>query len=325
MAKNSSVFLLVGPEEGEKRDFIQNVINSLGNGSDSPETYRYYAGQTPIGDIISLMQNGSLFASAKCVILANIEQLKKADLQQLSDYISHPEPSATLFLTTHEYKAPSILVKAVPKGQQKTFFELFENKKREWLLNYFRTSELYIEEDAIEMVLELVENNTLEMKNAADKLILYFGPGSTLREDDIEEFIYHSKEENVFSLFQKIVDRDLAASLEILHKILLSGQSSGVQILGGLLWQFRRLLKLNRLLDQRFSPEDAFRAIPIHGKRNQQNYLKASRSYSTRDVERIIALIAEYDGKVREHRVEVVRLLLEFSLLKIGVHRSLSH
>lgn len=326
MATPASVFLLVGPEEGEKQEFIQNIKDDyLKAHKDTPESYRFYAGQPPAGDIVSILQNGSLFSSYKFVTLANIEQLKKTEVQQLSDYLKHPEKSATLFLVTHEYKAPSAFTKVVPKGQQKTFFELFENKKREWLLKYFRKAELAIDEDAVEMVLELVENNTLEMKNAADKLILYFGPGSRLTGDDIEEFIYHSKEENVFSLFQKIVQQDLPAALEILHKILLSGQSNGVQILGGLLWQFRRLLKLSRMLDRRFSPEEAMRAIPIRGKRNQQNYLQASRTFTTRQLEQIIAVIRDFDGQVRQHRAEVERLLVEFSLLKIGAKSQLNH
>src|SRR6056297_2025541 len=274
MAHPASVYLLVGPEEGEKQEFIRNLQQNYEKDSgEKPETHRFYSGQTDMGDVVSLLKNGSLFSSYKFVTILQIEELKKADLQLLSDYIKSSESSATLFLLSHDYRAPAQLSKAVPKSQQKTFFELFEDKKREWLLRYFRRAELSVDEDAIEMVLELVENNTLEMKNAADKLILYFGPGSTLTVDDIEEFIYHSKEENVFSLFQKLVRRDLSGSIEILHKIIQSGQTRGVQVLGGLLWQYRRLLKMSRMLDRNFSPDDALRGAEIRGKGNQKNYL----------------------------------------------------
>lgn len=314
MKKTPSVFLLVGPEEGEKEDFIRNVQQG---GGDDGEIHRFYAGQTPMGDVVSLLRNGSLFSAAKFVTLRNIEELKKPDIKQLTDYLKNPETSSTLFLVTHEYRAPAALSKAVPKAQQKTFFELFENKKREWLLRYFREAELQIDNEAVELVLDLVENNTLEMKNAADKLILYFGPGSTLTSDDIEEFIYHSKEENVFSLFQKLTRRDLTGSLEILHKILQSGQTRGVQVLGGLLWQFRRLLKMSRLCDRRFSPEDALRGAEIRGKRNQTDYMEARRNFTTRQIEQIITRIAEFDHKIREQRGEMERLILEMSIYRI--------
>jgi len=312
MKKMPPVFLLVGPEEGEKEDFIRNIRQG-GDG----EIHRFYTGQTPMGDVVSLLRNGSLFSSSKFVTLRNIEELKKPDIQQLVDYLKNPDPSTTLFLVTHEYRAPAALTKTVPKAQQKTFFELFENKKREWLLRYFREADLRIDSEAVELVLDLVENNTLEMKNAADKLILYFGPGSTLTSEDVEEFIYHSKEENVFSLFQKLTQRDLPGSLEILHKILRSGQTRGVQVLGGLLWQFRRLLKMSRLCDRRFSPEDALSGAEIRGKRNQGDYLEAHRNFTTRQVEQIIAGIAEFDRKVREQRGEMERLVLEMSIYRM--------
>src|SRR6056297_693766 len=181
MQKMTPAFLLVGPEEGEKQEFIKTIQKKFQDSrKDEIETNRFYTGQTPIGEIISLLHNGSLFAAYKFVTLLNIDELKTAESTQLSEYLAHPESTATLFLVTPEYRAPGALTKAVPKSQQKTFFELFENKKRDWLIRYFRTAELRIDDDAIELVLELVENNTLEMKNAADKLILYFGPGSTL-------------------------------------------------------------------------------------------------------------------------------------------------
>lgn len=315
MAQPAPVYLLVGPEEGEKREFIRSVRRNYEKSSgEKPETYRFYPGQTEMGEVVSILQNGSLFSSYKFVTVLQVEELKKNDLQQLSDYIKTADPSSTLFLVTHEYRAPPQLAKAVPKAQQKTFFELFEDKKREWLIRYFRGAQLSVDEDAIEMVLELVENNTLEMKNAADKLVLYFGKGTVLGADDIEEFIYHSKEENVFTLFQKIIRKDFEGSLEVLHKIMLSGQNNGVQLLGGLLWQFRRLLKLSRMLDRRFSPDEAFRQIPLRGKRNQKNYMTARSNFSTEKIEAVIALIADFDGQVRRQRGEAEKILLEFFL-----------
>ncbi len=318
MAQPAPVYLLVGPEEGEKQEFIKGIQQNFEKSSgEKPETYRYYAGQIEMGEVVSLLQNGSLFSSYKFVTVLQIEELKKNELQLLTDYIKSAESSATLFLLTHDYRPPPQLSKAVPKSQQKTFFELFEDKKREWLIRYFRRAELFVDEDAIEMVLELVENNTLEMKNAADKLILYFGKGTSLGADDIEEFIYHSKEENVFTLFQKITRKDFAGSLEVLHKIMLSGQTTGVQLLGGLLWQFRRLLKLSRLLDRRFSPDEAFRQANLRGKRNQKNYMTARSHFSTQSVEAVIALIAEYDGQVRRQRGEAEKIVLEYFLYQL--------
>jgi hypothetical protein len=74
------------------------------------------------------------------------------------------------------------------------------------------------------------------------ELARFYGEGHIVSETDIDEYICHSREETVFSLFGKIMERDLAASLEILQKLMLSADSSAVQILSGILWQLRRLI-----------------------------------------------------------------------------------
>jgi len=321
MNKLEPLYLLVGPEEGEKRQFIQDSVEAYRKAAgDEPETHRFYAGQTETNEIISLLKNGSLFAAYKFVIFSGIDDLKKGELKSLAEYAKNPEESATLFLLTDEYKVPSSLEKAVPKQRKKIFFELFEDRKRDWLIRYFRSAGMGIDDDAVEVLLELVENNTLEMKIAADRLILFFGKNEFISADEVEEFIYHSKEENVFTLFAELVKRDFSGSLEILRKMLLSGNSNGVQILGGLLWQFRRLLNLSQLMDKNYSREEAFRETGIRGKRNQQNYVLGSRNYSSLELKRAVSLIVEYDGLVRQNPGDVGPLLLDMFLFRL-THR----
>lgn len=312
------VYLLVGPEEGEKRDFIRKTIEEYQKKSgEEAERHRFYAGQTEANEIISLLKNGSLFATYKFVTLSGIESLKQQEAKYLAEYVKNPEETATLFLVTEEYRVPKSLENAVPKQRKKIFFELFEDRKRDWLIRYFRSADIAVEEDAVEVLLELVENNTLEMKIAADRLILFFGENEIISADEVEEFIYHSKEENVFTLFAELMDRNFSSSLEILRKILLSGSSSEVQILGGLLWQFRRLLNLSLLMDRHYSREEALRETGIRGKKNQQNYVRGSNSFSTTELKRAISLIAEYDGLVRRSPGDAAPLLLDIFLYRL--------
>jgi DNA polymerase-3 subunit delta len=322
MAGLAPVYLLLGPEEGQKNEFITAAIDSYRKkAGEEPEIYRYYPYETDIGEVISVIRNGSLFSSYKFVILRNIEDLKAPDLKELSSYLASPEKSATLFLATSAYRPQKTvqnhIVKRVPKDQQKTFFELFENKKREWLINYFRSAGITVDTEAVALLLELVENNTLEMKSAADRLIFYFGSGADLDADAVEEFIYHSKEENVFSLFAKIVTRDFSSSLETLRTIVHSGGSNPVQLIAGLVWQFRRLLKLSRLLDLRYDPQEACRNVPLYGKRNQNTYLQGRKHFDTEELQRILSLLARYDAALREQSGDVQEILLDMCLYHI--------
>ena len=142
-------------------------------------------------------------------------------------------------------------------------------------------------------------NNTLDLKEACGRLVLYYGEGRQLSIEDVESQILHSKEENVFTLFAKIAEGDLPGSLDICTKILESGAGQAVQILGGLIWQFRRLHALRLLLDSNFTEPEALSKLNIRGKRNGNINLQGTANYSTEDLGRILSLQARYDGLLR--------------------------
>jgi DNA polymerase-3 subunit delta len=90
-----------------------------------------------------------------------------------------------------------------------------------------------------------------------------------------------------------------------------------VQLIAGLVWQFRRLLTLSRLFDRRYSQQDAFAKIPLRGKRNQATYLTGTRHFDTEELQRIISLLARYDAALRAQGGEVQEILLDMCLYHI--------
>ena len=45
--------LLLGPEEGEKSAFVEKVRTALASRlGEPPETHRFYAGETPMADVV---------------------------------------------------------------------------------------------------------------------------------------------------------------------------------------------------------------------------------------------------------------------------------
>lgn len=306
------VYLFLGPEIGLKTDEIRNIQETfLKKAGESPELHKYYPYDTSIGEVISLMKNGALFSSYKFVTFMNVEELKKDDIAELILYIKSPGTDCTLFLVSEKTSIDKKITGAIPKKSVRIFWELFENQKKSWISNFFRNEKIGISGDAIEMILEMVENNTNDMRNACSKLSIFFGENSQIEEEDIEHFIYHSKEENVFTLFKKIAAADFSSSIEILHKIALSGEGSPVQLISGLQWQFRKLLTLSQLFAKRYSREEALSKSQIRGKRNQQTYIDGLKSYSTRELQNIIILIAKYDILARELKKDNHLILME--------------
>lgn len=313
MSKN--IHILLGPENGEKKEFINTLEINRAKTFGDLEKFKFYPYDTEMGEIVSIMKNGSLFSSHKMVIINNCEDIKKKNaIDQLVDYCKSPSDDVTLILVSDANKVDTKIEKAVPKTQKKIFWEMFENRKKDWVISFFRKKNLTIEYNAVELLLEMIENNTDSMKNDCEKLAFYFKEGSRITEEDIENFLYHSREENVFTLFEKICRRDLESSLDVLNSIILAKETQPVQMLSGLLWQFKNLLSFSSLLAQNVNQSEAFLKSNIRGKKSQKTYMEAVRNYKTRELEKRITLIEEYDNRLRTVRTEMQESVIEMFL-----------
>ncbi|MBI9103907.1 MAG: DNA polymerase III subunit delta [Spirochaetales bacterium] len=301
-------FLLLGPESGEKSVFIKNLKAAVMKDKPSEmEVSKYYPFETGMSSVVSSIRNGSLFSDCKWVEIAQVDGVKREEAAILGEYIKNPSPDTVLILTS-DLLARDIakpIVSAVPKDRTKIFWELFESQKQSWVRGYFSRNGIRPEDGVVELILELVENNTEHLKKECEKLVLFLNGESILTSEEVEKYIYHSREENVFTLFDRIASGDLGSTLEVFRKISLSGDTNPVQLVSGLLWQFRRVLELGILVEQHISFDEACRNLRISGKRLQNIYRQAIGNYNIVEMERIVAMTADLDGELRNGRAEI--------------------
>ena len=321
-ASSTQVFLLLGPEEGDKDRFISDQIEKIRSKfSEDPEIYRFYPFESNLLDIFALLRNGSLFTKHKVVILNNVEEISRSgDLSLLTEYMKNPSPEGTLFLRSAEIgRISQRIQKAVPPSNKKIFWEMFENRKADWITAFFRNREIQIDREAVDCLLEMVENNTREMDHECERLAQYLGAGAVIAPETIEKYCYHSREESVFSLFERVASRDFAASQQVLTAILLSKESNASSLLAGILWQVRKLLRIKHLAQDNYPMEEIFRLQKLRSKKIQRIYLNAHKSYSLEEAENLISLTAEYDRRIRRVSSELSGLLLHLFLYYVVV------
>ena len=73
-----AVFLLLGPEEGEKSEFIKREKNKILSLYPDAEDYVFFGGDED-GGISSALSQSSLFSSYRFVVLKHYENVKKTD------------------------------------------------------------------------------------------------------------------------------------------------------------------------------------------------------------------------------------------------------
>ena len=86
MAFTLPFYLFTGSEFGEKNDTLQEIRNKAEKKFGQIDFYNFYATETKLGDIMAVLTNGSLFSSARFVVVKNAEVIKKKDeIQLISD------------------------------------------------------------------------------------------------------------------------------------------------------------------------------------------------------------------------------------------------
>jgi DNA polymerase-3 subunit delta len=318
-------FLFLGPELGEKDDAVKEIRRTLGADSGFEET-SYYAGDTPAAEISAVLRNGSLFTDTRFFLIKNVEAVKKKEeLELLTSYIKSPQDGTVVILLSDETRAAKALEDAVPPGNKRIFWELFENRKPGWVRDFFRRGGCRISDEGVARVLELVENNTDALKRECGRLMQFLGKEKIIDGDDVEEWLSHSREESSFTLFSRIAAGDLTRSLESLHA-LLGAKESFQSILGGLGWCFRRfrdyqgLAESGRLTGDR-SDDFELKKIGLSSPKGREDCRQAGRVYGPGAADRFLALIAEYDIRLRSSGGALEALLLELFLCKIIENR----
>jgi DNA polymerase-3 subunit delta len=311
--KLESVYLLAGPEAGKRAAFVDEVRAAIKAADGAPpEEHRLYAYESNSGDLLSILRNGSLFSSTRLVEYRGAELLKtKDEIKAVADYVRQPAPDAVLLLVTDSFYAEKGLEDAVGKERKKTFFELFESEKPRWVERRLRERGVGIEEEAIETLLELIENDTEDLEVACTRLALVFPEGKVLCAADVEAALARNRQEDAFSLFARMVEDEPAWALETLDAVLADRSGGAVQILSALTWSFRRLLKLHAWLDGGEAFDTACLKLGIRAKSLQALHRKAVERYSRRACERIIRLASEFDERTRTGGAALERSLLQ--------------
>jgi DNA polymerase III subunit delta len=321
--KIESAYLLAGPEAGKRAAFGAELRAAIAAADGAPpEEHRAYASETPLGDVLGLLRNGSLFSARRIVEYRGAELIKgKEDLGAIAAYLAAPAPDAVLLLVTEGFYVEKALEDAIGKDRKRSFFEMFENEKPRWIQKKMRELGLGIDEGGIEALLELVENESESLDAACSRLAVVFPRGAELTEDDVEAAIARNRQEDAFSLFERIVTGALEEALETLEAVLADRRGDAVQIISALTWAFRRLGRLHALMEEGEGLESACLRLQMRSKALQRQSAAAVRRYPRQECERIILLASTFDAKARSMGSLYERTLLQLLVYGIMVKK----
>ena len=300
-----NLYLFTGPEIGLRSDEIEGLKRNLARKASGVDYHLFYVNETSVANVVSLLMNGSLFSDAKFVVLNNAELIKKKeDIEVISEWKKTASDESVLVLVSDEIGVDKKLEAVVSKDKKKIFWELFENKKTQWITDFFRRKGYSIEPDAVETILELVENNTAALASECGRFFVCFDKSHTITAEDADSLLSHNREESPFTLFDAISGTGskterLETALEILQKIRLSKDSSGVQLIAGLTYCFRKLSVWQRLQASGSVLPADLKSKGFASSKMQEQYRRAARIWNVAECVAILALLASTDLQIR--------------------------
>lgn len=323
------VFLFTGPEAGERNETLKTTINSLKKKFGDTEEYHFYASETPVQEFMTVLQNESLFAGSTCVVVKNAEFIKKKeDIEMISSWISSCTcETSVLILTSDSISVDTKLEKLIPPSNKKVFWEMFENRKVPWIVSFFRKNGYNITDDAAELILEMIENNTETLKNECSRFFILFPKEHAIVPEDVESVLTHTREENAFSLFDAMSASPSPAnirfekSLEILQKIRLSKDNSSVLILAGLTSCFRKVVLWHKLKNEGKNDDFNLKINGFSGKTIKAQYERASKIWTSGQSTAILADLATTDMQIRSGGTLMEDVLLQKLLYEIIIKK----
>ncbi len=307
------LWLFTGPELGERNEALAALRRTVEKKYGQLDNHLFYASDTSLSAILDTIRNGSLFAEARFAVVKNAEAIKKKeDIQALAQWAGQAtNDGAFLVLISDEISIDKKIEALVPKDHKRIFWELFDNKKQDWIRRFFAQSNIRIEADAVTVLLELVENNTESLKTACTHISLFFASGSVLTVETVERLLAHNKEETAFTLFDALSKDNFEYALNIRQKLALSKESSPVQLLAGLTYCFRRLRDWHVLAQNGIPDDFSLKKAGFTSKKAIEQYRRAGLQWDAHAVRHIIALLNKTDMQIRTMGQELSALLLD--------------
>lgn len=309
---------------GEEPYFIDKLAEYIGDNILTEEEKGFnqmvlYGKDVRIEDIVSVSKRYPMMSEKQVVIVKEAQHLSR-NIEDLTSYAEHPQPS-TVLVICYKYKT---LDKR--KKLHKTLrthgivFEsnkLYENQVSDWIRNLLKGKGYQISHKAAILLVEYLGTDLSRISNELDKLQGVLPVGTEIDPKTIEEYIGISKDYNNFELKKAIGEKDFRKATQIITYFSQNPRENPFVVTVTLLHTFfAQLLQFHGLLDH--STKNVASALRINPYFVSE-FQTAAKNYPMKRVSEIIGSLREMDLKgkgVGAYNISQADLLKEL-LVKI--------
>ncbi|MBP2241692.1 DNA polymerase-3 subunit delta [Cytobacillus eiseniae] len=327
--KFQSLYLLYGPESFLINETKQMLIHHVLNEEEIDFNLSSYdLEETPIDVALEDAETLPFMGERRLIILQNPVFLTAAktkekvehNVAKLEAYIKEPSPYATLVFTAPYEKLDER--KKITKELKRNAAVLEAKKLNEaelkgWIKERAAYNKVEITESAIDLLLTLAGTNLFTLTSELDKLALYVGQGERLDEKTVDMLVARSLEQNIFSLIDKIVQRQIEEALRIYYDLLKQNEEP-IKILSIITGQFRLIYQVKELARRGYGQQQIAGHLKVHPFRIKLAAGQA-RQFSDEELANIMKQLANADYQMKTGGMNKV-LLVELFLFRLSDH-----
>jgi DNA polymerase-3 subunit delta len=225
---------------------------------------------------------------------ANRDTLREECEDMLGQYLTDPSPSTVLIFVADELNGNRKVSKLLTKHVVIVKFDrLGESEIGSWIKKRFDEEGSQVDSLALRRLAELVGTDLRRLSNEIAKLCTASLPSKIVSADMVEALVPNTIEIGNFALTDAIVSGRGKHAIRVLKKLLDDG-SEPVQLLGLLLYNFRRLLMVKVMMDRGQDRREVAGILKMRYQ-DQEAFLASARRADRKQLLSVFDRLAETD------------------------------
>ncbi len=309
-----SLYLVVG-EEDLLRDYAIAALKRAVLGSDGDEfNYELFYGDEASGsDIQNSVAAVPVFAPRRLVVVKSAEKLTARDGDLLLDCVQNPVESTTLVFVSSKLDGRLKFSQALMRAAVVVDCSpLRDAQLTPWIAREAERMGLRLEDRAAHVLQEACGASLYGLRRELEKLASYVPSDRSVTVADVHLLRGVDPGASVFDLTVAIAEGDRGRVLSILARNLEAGEAP-LRILGSLVWQYRRLWKVQELLANSGREGEAARSLRMDP-RKVRPFLER---FPEAHLQHALRLFLETDAKLKGGSGSRPRMVLEGLLLQL--------
>lgn len=312
-------YVLYGEEQYRLKKTLKTIISQYVQDEDDLNVITYDASQTSMDLILEDAMTIPFFSQYKVILVYHANFLStnndmNIDITILDDYIEQPMESTILIFIGEFIKLDTrkkIVKKIKDKWKVLEFKKLDEVGKKSFVQEQIKKRNIILDEDAYQELMQRLPLDMESIQRELEKLELY---DDTITKNAIIQLVTKPLEENVFSLVNAVVEKNISKSFYIWNDLCVIN-TDAIYLIALLAAQFRFLYEVKVLIQQGQTKEEIVTSLNAHPYRVK--LAMQSVEYLTSDyLMEMLAKLADLDQKLKGGLIEK-KLGFEMFLLEL--------